>query len=54
MCQTSNLDDVDQNFLNCLEIAMEVALIDMCHVDTRERLAKSLEISMHLIKLSNF
>jgi hypothetical protein len=54
MCPTDDVDDVDQIFPPQSETSMEATLDDMRHVDLRQHLARSKEISMHPIIVSTF
>jgi hypothetical protein len=54
MYPVHDLDDVDQIFPPRSETSMEVALDGMLQVDSRQRSARSKEISMHPIRVSTF
>jgi hypothetical protein len=54
MCPADDLDDVDQIFPPRSETSMEAALDSMLQVDSRQRSARSKEISMHPIRVSTF
>jgi hypothetical protein len=52
MCLADDLDDADQIFPPRSKTSIKAALVDMRHVDSRQRLVRSKEISMHPIKVS--